>query len=453
MKKHSICTMLFALLMAACSGKEEIEKFPPVPNRYNPGSPVAFDVIKPTYGGIDKPFVVEGNFRGDISDMKVYFGESRATLLRTDGRSISGLVPKQPDGWNPVSVVIGNDSLYAEHLTFKYSQTRSVSTVAGVMGSAGNNINGDLNTARFEEVTGVAVVKGLNGDNIVVGESWWQWRLRFISLDDNTVITLNTGISFGTPAVDNTGERFYAMGIHPNDGGGHTLFMFERSDGWAPRRLGLQLPTRLNDQDYLPGYTHSVKFAGDNNRYLYTMDVRGNMVYIDLDTKEHAKLKTGGELVFQNIDDRSHLAWSRFHKCFFASVAGDHGIYRIYNRPDKSFVHDPAATVTFEKYAGFNGSGGRTGHRLNDAQFMRPYGLTVTDDGVIYVVMRAGHNCSRVIRDQVELVAGLPGSWGHINGDPLEARFNQPQDICVDSEGNFYIAGGMDRTVRKLTIE
>lgn len=438
------------LFLAACSGKEVIEKFPPVPNRYDPAKPVSFDVLKPTYGGIDKPFIVEGNFPGDISDMQVLFGDRKAVLIATDGGSISGIVPKQEAGYNPVRVVIGRDTLPKEGnpIEFKYSQTRTVTTVAGLMGTGGNNINGDLNSARFEETTGVAVVKGQYGDNIVVGESWWQWRLRFISLDDNSVITLNTGISFGTPAVFNGGESFYAIGIHPNDGGGHTLFRFDRADGWAPRRMGIQIP-----QSMLPAYTHSIKFAGDDERYLFTMDNRGNMACIDLETKMYNQLQTGGELVFQNFDDRSHLAWSKYHKCFFASHAGDHGIYRLYNQSDGTFAPDPDATVMFEKYAGFNGSGSATGHRLNDAQFMRAYGLTVTDDGIIYIVSRAGHDVRRVVGDQVELVAGRTGVSGRVNGDPTEARFDQPQDICVDSEGNFYIAGGMDFTVRKLTIE
>jgi hypothetical protein len=52
-------------------------------------------------------------------------------------------------------------------------------------------------------------------------------------------------------------------------------------------------------------------------------------------------------------------------------------------------------------------------------------------------------------------VAGAPGQGGQVNSDtePLDARFNSAQDIAVDSEDNFYIAGGWDRTIRKLSIE
>ena len=107
------------------------------------------------------------------------------------------------------------------------------------------------------------------------------------------------------------------------------------------------------------------------------------------------------------------------------------------------------------KYAGFNGAGSTTGHRLLDAQFTEPYGIAVTSEGEIYVLNRAGAFINKIVGDQVELVAGKPGNGGQVNSatEPLDARFDSPQDIAVDSEDNFYIAGGWDRVVRKLSIE
>lgn len=91
-KKYLIFLSLF---FAACNGSEEIVKHPVVDNKYDPSMPVSVDCIKPTYGGIDVPFVIEGNFKGDLSNMKVYFGEKKAILITTDGKTILGLVPKQ----------------------------------------------------------------------------------------------------------------------------------------------------------------------------------------------------------------------------------------------------------------------------------------------------------------------------------------------------------------------
>ena len=54
----------------------------------------------------------------------------------------------------------------------------------------------------------------------------------------------------------------------------------------------------------------------------------------------------------------------------------------------------------------------------------------------------------------VELVAGRPDSNDPlVNGDPLESTFRVPRNISIDSDGNYIISGGEDRTVRKLSIE
>ena len=81
--------------------------------------------------------------------------------------------------------------------------------------------------------------------------------------------------------------------------------------------------------------------------------------------------------------------------------------------------------------------------------------MACTSDGELYVINRGGNFINKVVGDQVEIVAGKPGSGGHVNSDtePTDARFDSPQDITVDSEDNFYIAGGWDRTVRKMSIE
>ena len=39
------------------------------------------------------------------------------------------------------------------------------------------------------------------------------------------------------------------------------------------------------------------------------------------------------------------------------------------------------------------------------------------------------------------------------DGLPLECTFLYPKDIAMDSEENFYIAGGAGLNVRKLAIE
>src|SRR5690606_24356747 len=115
----------------ACnSGPEAIDKIPTSPDRYDPSKPTAVTRVIPDYGIIDDNFIVEGNFPGELEDMKVYFGTREAVLLSTDGKSIVGLVPKQPDGYNNVSVVIGQDSLAPDGLVSNIGKGRRVRPMA-----------------------------------------------------------------------------------------------------------------------------------------------------------------------------------------------------------------------------------------------------------------------------------------------------------------------------------
>ncbi|MDR3250740.1 MAG: hypothetical protein LBT42_03640, partial [Tannerella sp.] len=419
-------------LVHACDD-EQIVKNPVVENKYDPSLPVMVNSIKPTYGGIDGTFVVEGNFPGDLADMGVYFGEKKAVIVATDGRSITGIVPKQPNGYNNVSVVVGNDILAPAELKFKYKQTRSVKTIAGVFGDA-TDVDGEINASRFNEPSNIATVKGLNGDNIIVCHAWWNDRVRLISLDDNKVVQLHNGVSFGTPGVDNTREKFYLVGHWADQ---HNVYSFSREDGWTPRIEGIKL-----EQSDMPGDVHSCKVGKDDN-FLYVLDAQANFAEVDLKNRTYRMIQYEGYRP-TGFNNRSQLAYSKYHDCFFASFPVELGILKIWN---------DNGVWKSEKYAGWNGAGSATGHRLNDAQFIEPNGLTVNDEGEIFVVNRGGHFINKISGDLVELVAGKPGSWGTINGDPLDARFDQPQDIAVDFEGNFYIAGGADRTIRKLSIE
>ena len=435
MKK--VFVFLSVALLLACESKEDIELYPKVINTYDASKPVSLTSIDPPYGGINTPFIVNGNFGDSLSQMKVYFGKKPAVLVRTNGSSILGLVPKLNAGKQQISVVCGKDSVVGENVLFKYEQTKSLKTLAGSFGDEKNQ-DGDLNSARFKEVSNIATVKGNNSDNVISVESWWNSRVSLVSPEDNQVVTLSTSHSFGTPAVDNTREKFYLVQHWADD---RTIYSYSRKENYAEKNTNITISK--ND---MPGQIWSGAFRENDNDHLYYLDTNCNFCEVDLPNLTYRMIKLEGDKPF-DFRDRCQMIYSKFHHCFFASFYQMAGIYKIYENQD--------GTWHIEKYAGFNGNGSNTGHRLKDAQFIEPYGMTVTSDGDIYVVNRAGSFINKISGDQVEIVAGSPGQSGQVNSDtePLDARFNSPQDIAVDSEDNFYIAGGWDRTIRKLSIE
>ena len=456
----------------ACnSGPEAIDKIPTSPDRYDPSKPTTVTRVIPDYGIIDDNFIVEGNFPGGLEDMKVYFGTREAVLLSTDGKSIVGLVPKQPDGYNNVSVVIGQDSLAPDGMVFNYSQSRSVKTIAGQLGTdlwmADEEYrNVDINAVTFGEVHYVGTVKGRNDDIVVMVETGWGNRVFIMSMDDGLLQKVSSPGNAGAPAVPSTRDKFYAVKMRGDwDGNDHAVYVFTPEESWAGAPTGIVITNAdVND-------THGASSTfGETDDILYWLDNRGRIAEIDLANKSY-KIFCAADQMPPNIDQShyggeikpadglaknlpnnfgtwqdSYITYSHYHQCFFASFASQHAIYRLDKNADGSW--------TSTLYAGNNGSGFTAGNRLSDAQFNSPHGMVVNSMGEIFVVNRNGNYISKIFGNAVELVAGKPGVNNPLaNGEPLESVFNNPRNLAIDFEGNYYVAGGNDRTVRKLSIE
>jgi hypothetical protein len=469
MRKHFFLMNLFFLVLVACnSSYESIEKTPIVTNKYDPNQPTTLASINPTYGVIDQTFILDGNFPGSISDIKVYFGKKRAVLTATDGKSITGLVPKEPNGYNQISMVIGKDSIVPDGMKFKYRQSRSVKTISGKLDTEkwmddASYAGAALDAVTFGEVHYVATVAGQKNDNIFMIETGWGNRLFLLSLDDNKIQKLSTPTNLSSLAVPSTRDKFYATKFWDGD---HPIYMYSKENSWAFVNTGIT----VSKDDWPGAKTPSMTFA-ENDNLLYLLDTEGRIAEVNISDKSYkiyttadkkpGNVKNFGGLItgsvlpsnFGNWED-SYICYSKYHKCFFVSYTNEQAIYKYVKNADN--------TWTCTLYAGKNGQGSTVGDRLKDAQFNNPHGLVANADGDILVVNKgsapwtpAGHCIYKITGDAVEVVAGNPGSTSPlVNGtNPLEATFNTPRNLAIDFEGNYYIAGGNDRTVRKLSIE
>lgn len=468
-KKYFIFSCLFVLFFVACeSGSEVIEKIPGIINKYDSGKATTVDEILPIRGIIDQTFIVNGNFPGELSDMKVYFDTKRAIITSTDGISITGLVPKQKEGLNQVSVVLGTDSLVPASLTFKYKQSRSVKTISGKLGTDKWMADADyagaaLDAVTYGEVHFAVALKGQRLDNIFMIESGWGNKLFLLSQDDNTIQKLATPTELCQPAVNSTRDAFYVASFFSKD---RLIYYYSKANSWEYATTGIKVTTA----DFGGARVSSMTFGADDN-LVYMIDSEGRIAEADLSTKTYKvytfpnKKPSGinpanfGGLITGDIPtnfggwEDAFLMYSKYHHCFFASFMEQHAIYKLVKNADNSWT----STV----YAGNNGRGIAMGHRLVDAQLNRPFGMVVNEDGEIFVACKgdnswdqSGHVIVKIAGDVVELVAGKPTQKDPLsNGDPLEATFTSPRTLSIDSDGNYIIAGGEDRAVRKLSIE
>ncbi len=84
------------------------------------------------------------------------------------------------------------------------------------------------------------------------------------------------------------------------------------------------------------------------------------------------------------------------------------------------------------------------------AQFNNPQGVAVDAGGVIYVADTANNRIRRIALDGTVSTLAGDGTPGLQNGAGSQARFNAPQGIATDTQGNVYVADTGNSAVRTI---
>ena len=105
---------------------------------------------------------------------------------------------------------------------------------------------------------------------------------------------------------------------------------------------------------------------------------------------------------------------------------------------------------TVTTFAG--GSRGSTDGTGADARFNYPEEVAVDGNGNVYVA-GGGDNTIRKITPAgvVTTLAGVAESSGSTDGTGTDARFRAPYGVAVDGDGNVYVADMGNHTIRKIT--
>lgn len=418
--------LLFVIILSIFACKRETME---TVSTYDPNSPVQVATFMPDSGGIRTKFIIKGsNFGTDKSLVKVYFTDNekdrQATIVGLDNETIYCLVPKQASGMNTVKVAVGTGSGTITK-TFLYIVAESVSNIVGVSGAAGS-INGSLADGRIQRTFGLAA---LNNDELISFETLSN-AVRYISVADNKISTLQTGFDGTQPALNAAKTKMYSIGRAVP----HKVFAYDKNSLWQPQIIAAQIP----------GSTGIIfATALDNTEeWLYFRDKNGVFGRLEIAKPTNVQIlnPTCGNV---GNTDYSFLTYSKQDDCFFFTVQSLNGVYKV-SKDGK----------TVEEYAGFNGLG-RLDAPRREASFNSPAGISIDSEGNLYVLDSNTNLVRKINRTSgyVSTIAGTAGVFGGANGPPLQSSFNYPYSINIDNSDNIFIGESWGCTIRKLAIE
>jgi hypothetical protein len=441
-----------AVLLFCCK-EDEYRPTTSTGTPYDPNAPVVVTGFMPDSGRLREKVVITGsNFGNDTEKVQVYFNDGfsdkKATVLNVDGTAIYCLAPRQSDGRSTIKVVVQDDVETAAPGTFRYTELATVSWVAGagtINGIGQKYSDGTLLSSDFWQVQGIASL----GDDMLMTVGFWDGRApyaRLISLKDDKVVTLQSNVYLGKPAVNEAKTRAYAALVNSP----FTVYEYRKEAGWMAFRLGEIDPTIGQDYDRTRAVVLMDKAHDPNEEWLYFANRHGFFGRFNVQTQVSEVL--GSNLDYPVGSFAGYLVYDKFKDCFYLSIFNVYTIYKI-SRTGATWTDG----VKSEVYAGSSSRSAVIDGPLDEARFRQPMGMCMDGDGNLYICDCDGADVIRKISAYDGYVSTIAGRLGvespQVNGDPAEAVFLDPQDITYDGEGNFFIAEWWETTIRKYAIE
>lgn len=100
-----------------------------------------------------------------------------------------------------------------------------------------------------------------------------------------------------------------------------------------------------------------------------------------------------------------------------------------------------------------SGEEGNVDGIAEEAVFDEPDGVTVTDEGDLYVTDSGNNEIRKIEEDGTVSTTAGDGEAGYADGSVETARFNCPDGITVDSNGDLYVADTGNNRIRKISID
>ena len=274
------------------------------------------------------------------------------------------------------------------------------------------------------------------------------------TLQSTGVLTLsgvNVTLNQEIPSADITNLKFT-----PNanaNGNPYSMFGFKVNDGDVNSTASYEVTLNVNAVDDVPVITSTaITTATQDSDYIYNLYATN--VDTDILTWGVKEMTTLPSWLSLNSDVIvSTLAGSvdaSLNSPEGVAVDSSGNIYVADTNNNK--IRKITADGNVSTLAGSDSNGSADGIG-SDASFYYPHGIAVDDNGNVYVADTNNNKIRKITADgNVSTLAGS-GSYGSTDGVGIDASFNKPYGIAVDTSGNVYVADTDNSLIRKITAE
>ncbi|MBI4911911.1 MAG: hypothetical protein HY823_04165 [Acidobacteria bacterium] len=333
----------------------------------------------------------------------------------------------------------------------RVSSTGEVSTWAGGAGERGV-ADGPGPTARFNAPTGL---RRASGGDLLVADSGSS-TIRKVT-PSGFVSTLAGEGTAPTGCVDGQGAsaRFGYQNAAVMDPSGN-VFVADGNFHVVRKITPDGTTSTLAGAPGVPGSTDGPgNLARFNGPFGIAMDVAGNLYVSEIWTHTIRKITPAGEV--STVAGSAGLAGSTDAVGTAARFSAPVGLAmdsfgNLYVADSGNLtIRKITSTGEVSTVAGTPGYGGSSDGFGPNARFHSPEYLACDASGNLYVTDVLAHTVRKMTpARQVSTVAGLADSPGAADGGGGSARFNHPEGIAVDPDGNIWVCDSYNHAIRKL---
>jgi sugar lactone lactonase YvrE len=321
----------------------------------------------------------------------------------------------------------------------KINAIGDVTTIAGFL----EYKDGNGTAALFQEPFGIAVDKSNN--TIYIADTSNQ-RIRKINSNGDVTTLAGSGIQGYADGVGVSAQFNNPTGVAIDSSG--NVFVAD-SGNFKIRKItpqGIVSTLAGSTGDYQDGTGSSAKFANPQGIAIDSQ----NIIYVAENTHVRKVTQSGVVTTLagstQGYQDGNGNS-AKFNYLTGVAVDSSFNLYVTDYTNHRIRKITPEGIVS--TLAGADTSGIVNGNGAS-AKFYNPFGIAVDAYGNVYVA-DSNNNDIRLIapNGDVSTLAGT-GSQGNVDGNGINAKFNTPMGVAVDSSGNVYVADHGNSLVRKI---